>query len=145
MVNSFDASILSAINSLAGRSAFFDQIMVYAANSNFKGWLFISVLLWHWFRDGDPAAVCKTRAHIVCTVAAGICAIIVARALALSLPFRVRPRSLRMCISTYPLHGRPAISLTGARSRVITRSCLRHLPWAWFSSPGGSAFSPLFI
>ena len=92
MVNSFDASILLAVNSLAGRSAFFDQIMIYAANSNFKGWLFLSVLLWHWFRNGDPAAVRKTRDHIVCTAAAGICAIIVARALALSLPFRVRPR-----------------------------------------------------
>jgi undecaprenyl-diphosphatase len=93
MVNSFDASILSAINSLAGRSVLFDQAMNRLAGSNvLKGWLFVSVLLWHWFRKGDPAAVRKRRDHIVCTVAAGICAIIVARALALSLPFRVRPR-----------------------------------------------------
>jgi len=44
------------------------------------------------FRGGDAATVRRTREHLSCTLIAGILAIVVARTLALLLPFRVRPR-----------------------------------------------------
>lgn len=93
MVNRFDAFVLEALKSWAGHSYIIDSAVAFLASSELlKGAVFISVLWWYWFRGGDAAVVRRTREHLSCTLIAGIVAIVVARALALLLPFRVRPR-----------------------------------------------------
>jgi undecaprenyl-diphosphatase len=93
MVNAFDQSILSALNSYAGKSWVFDHTLDFISGSYLlKGFLFVCIVWAYWFRAGDAAAVRNTRDHLVCTIAAGVFAIAFARMLALLLPFRVRPR-----------------------------------------------------
>ena len=93
MTRSFDESMLTAINALAGKSSHFDHVMSFLAQSHtLRGLVFVSILWWYWFRGGDAALVRQTRSHVICTLAGGVAAIVMARILALFLPFRVRPR-----------------------------------------------------
>lgn len=93
MVNRFDAAIVTSLNSLAGRSANFDSAIAFLGSSELlKGAVFVAVLWWYWFRGGSPAVIQQTREHLISALIAGLFGIVVARALALMLPFRVRPR-----------------------------------------------------
>jgi len=93
MVNPFDQAILSAVNSIAGKSYLFDHCITFIATSDLVNGLPFICLLWsYWFRAGTAESIRSARDHIACTIAGGILAIVVARILALSLPFRVRPR-----------------------------------------------------
>lgn len=93
MVNIFDQAILSAVNSVAGESFLFDHAMGYIATSDLvKGVPFVCLLWSYWFRVGTAEGVRGVRAHVICGLAAGVVAIVLGRILALTLPFRVRPR-----------------------------------------------------
>jgi undecaprenyl-diphosphatase len=93
VVSSFDQAILSTLNSFAGESQLVDHSIAFICGSDsVKGMLFVCILWAYWFRKGDAATVHRTRQHIVSTLAAGVFAIFLARVLALSLPFRIRPR-----------------------------------------------------
>jgi undecaprenyl-diphosphatase len=92
MISHFDDVIILAINSIVGRSSSFDAWNVFVTDSSlFKGAIFATIIWWYWFRAGDAAVVRRTREHLICTIVAGMFALVVARVLALSLPFRVRP------------------------------------------------------
>ncbi len=92
MFSRLDDAIVVAMNSLVGRSTRFDSLNVFVSDSSLlKGAVFVSIIWWYWFRTGDPALVRRTREHLVATVASGVFALMVARALALLLPFRIRP------------------------------------------------------
>jgi undecaprenyl-diphosphatase len=91
--NQFDDSIILAMNSLVGKWKEFDAGVEFLdSNYLIKGAVLVSVYWWFWFRSGDAATVRRTREHVTCSFAAGMCAVLVARILAVSLPFRLRPR-----------------------------------------------------
>jgi membrane-associated phospholipid phosphatase len=93
VTNPLDQPILSAVNSIAGQSYLFDHSITFIAASDLlKGVPFICLLWSYWFRAGTPASIRRTRDHVACTIVAGVVAIVLGRILALSLPFRVRPR-----------------------------------------------------
>jgi undecaprenyl-diphosphatase len=92
-LNRVDISIMHWLNSLVGKSVYFDQGIMWLYYVNFiKGAIFVSIFWWYWFRKTDAATTQRTREHVLSTLCAAIVAIVVARILALSLPFRVRPR-----------------------------------------------------
>jgi undecaprenyl-diphosphatase len=93
MVNRFDTSIVHAIDSLAGRWPNIDRGMEFIiGNDLIQGAFAASIFWWFWFRTSAEATVQRTREHLICTLFATGIAIVAGRALALSLPFRVRPR-----------------------------------------------------
>jgi len=91
-VSSFDSAILYWLNGLVGHSAAFDKIVSYLVGSNLKGAVFVSLFWWCWFRRTEAGASQRDREHVITTFFAGLVAIVVARVLAHTLPFRVRPR-----------------------------------------------------
>ena len=88
----FDSSILHGLNALVGRSTDFDKTIGYLTDSDLKSAALVSVFWWCWFRKTDAATMARTREHVLRTLCAGLAAIFAARFLALTLPFRVRPR-----------------------------------------------------
>ena len=89
-MNSFDSNVVSFLNDFARHWKSFDQLMVFAANSPVvKGGLIVACLWWLWFRreSRDPSR----RDHVIATVLTAIVAVLVARLLAGTLPFRDRP------------------------------------------------------
>ncbi|HEY4342693.1 MAG TPA: phosphatase PAP2 family protein [Steroidobacteraceae bacterium] len=80
------------MNSLVGRSALFDSGIAFLSDNPLFGALFVTLLWGYWFKPGNVAQVRETREHLITTLWAGIASIVVARALALELPFRMRPR-----------------------------------------------------
>lgn len=93
MINTFDHTVISAINQFSQHSWAFDRIINYLQGAHLlKGAVLASALWWAWFRPGLDQAL--ARQHIVTTIAACIVAIAVARALQLTLPFRPRPMHL---------------------------------------------------
>jgi undecaprenyl-diphosphatase len=86
----FDVSVILFLNQFARVSWALDHLIVLVSGSNLlKGGMLTALLWWLWFRPGEHAD--SSRSHIVATVAASLVAIAVARALALLLPFRLRP------------------------------------------------------
>jgi undecaprenyl-diphosphatase len=91
--NAFDYSIVHYLNSMVGRCAIFDQAMLFViGNALIQGALYISFFWYYWFKKTNIADIKRTREHLLATMAAGVVAIVLARSLALSLPFRIRPR-----------------------------------------------------
>lgn len=89
-MNAFDAGILRALNSLAGRSAAFDFAVVHLESADaVKGAAFMAAFWWLWFspRDGRP----RRRETLFASLVAALAAVFVGRALAFALPFRARP------------------------------------------------------
>lgn len=92
MQNRFDVSTMLWLNSWAGHSENFDKaVALIAHNTTIKSLPFVAVLFAYWFRDTDAQTRRRTRERLVCSLCASIVAVVLARALALLLPFRVRP------------------------------------------------------
>lgn len=88
-MNGFDAAIMAALNAFARKNWLFDQgVSFLSENSLLKGGLLAALLWWFWFKaDVDD----EFRKRVVATIVASFAAILLARLLALSLPFRARP------------------------------------------------------
>ena len=98
-MNAFDRVILDAAARVSGSSPELDLIVVFLTSSDlFKGFLVMGAIWWLWFRDTlKPASVAPDpaiRGQVMATLLAGLVALVVARALAESLPFRLRPLAL---------------------------------------------------
>jgi undecaprenyl-diphosphatase len=92
-LNAFDDSIVHWLNGMVGRYPTFDRAMAFVSmNALIQGALFISIFWYYWFSQADAQQLKRTREHLLCTVAGGMLAIVAARTLALTLPFRMRPR-----------------------------------------------------
>jgi undecaprenyl-diphosphatase len=90
-MNRFDHSIISFLNQFVGRRPLFDKTLVFAATNDFVRGGFLSALLWAaWFRT-DGEAGDKPRMRIAATLVGSVIAIVIARAVALIVGFRVRP------------------------------------------------------
>ena len=91
--NGFDVSVVHGLNALVRRSAIFDSVISFmCGNALLQGALFISIFWYYWFRQTDTGEPKRTREHLLWTAAGGMAAIVFARSLALTLPFRMRPR-----------------------------------------------------
>ena len=89
-MNAFDSSILTFLNQFAHRWYPLDGAMYYAATYNLvKGGVIAAALWWIWFDRHQEQP--RKQEILVSTLAASAVAILLARALALSLPFRTRP------------------------------------------------------
>ena len=90
MLNSFDVSIVSFFNQFAHRSWTLDETLEFVCFSDLlKGGVVIPLLWWAWFtRDGDQS---RRRQIVLSTILASLVALFIARALAVTLPYRPRP------------------------------------------------------
>ncbi len=89
-MNIFDQTILISLNSLSRRSAAFDELTsCVCINILFIGGVLVAALWWLWFRRGPSTA--RDRGHVLATMLSCFAATGLARVLALTLPFRVRP------------------------------------------------------
>lgn len=89
-MNFFDLGIIRFVNNFAQRSWWFDHLMVLIANNTLlKGGVMIAMFWWGWneFREKDS----EQREYLLFGLIASVSAVFLARALALSLPFRLRP------------------------------------------------------
>jgi undecaprenyl-diphosphatase len=89
-MQSFDVSLLMWLNTFAKRSTAVDTfIVLLVATSLVKGGMVMAALWWGWFRSEDDPL--QRRQAILATLVGCLVALVVARALAVVLPFRARP------------------------------------------------------
>lgn len=87
-----DYSILSFMNSFAGRSWYFDNFVRFICDSQIiKSGIIVAILWWFWFRPGDHQQEQAVRTKVVSALFAAAAALLLARLLASALPFRARP------------------------------------------------------
>ena len=88
-----DDVILRWLTSLVGRSSTFDDaIAILSHGGETRSALIMSIFWWYWFRQTDSATTQRTREHLLATMFAALAGLVAARILALTLPFRLRPR-----------------------------------------------------
>lgn len=127
MRNAFDDSATLAVNALAGQSKLFDVAVGFISTNNlFQGVVFVGVLCWYWFDRTDAAQTERRREHVIASLVAGSVGLAIARGLALTLPFRLRPRF------------DPALSF-----RIPSYPDLRLLDWSAFPSDHAVLFAAL--
>jgi undecaprenyl-diphosphatase len=81
------------LNGCFGLHPLFDNLIGYLNGFDlFNSVFLISAFWWCWFRSTQPQERTRDREHVILTLASGVLSIVIARALALTLPFRVRPR-----------------------------------------------------
>lgn len=89
-MNLFDSSIINFLRGFFGKSELFDSTLALMAdNSLVKGGVIVSVLWFLWFKKNENAVY--VRGRLIMGMVSCIIAVVVARALALLLPYRVRP------------------------------------------------------
>lgn len=89
-VNSFDRDILLFLNQFAGRSRVFDAFVGLLATPNLlKGAVICVLFIWMWFRAGEEKS--RDRVFVLWSLFISMASVLLARALALTLPFRERP------------------------------------------------------
>jgi undecaprenyl-diphosphatase len=89
-MNSFDSSVIHFLNAFAGRSPAFDSIVVLmGANVLLRGGLIVILFWWAWGQADEKNP--KERELLLFGLFASAFAVLIARILALTLPFRVRP------------------------------------------------------
>jgi membrane-associated phospholipid phosphatase len=91
-LNYFDAIIIHWMNPLVGRSAFLDRVANSLVWNPIPSSLLLATFWAFWLRPADAATSRHTRERLVATLWAGIASVVIARTLALQLPFRGRPR-----------------------------------------------------
>src|ERR1700686_2417668 len=92
-MNHFDSSIITFLNSFARHSWAFDSfVYMISGNNLFKGGLIVPLIWWAWFRPSADKA--DTRQQLICAIFACLVAVLIARGLALMLPFRNRPMTV---------------------------------------------------
>jgi undecaprenyl-diphosphatase len=89
-MNSFDADILRFLNQFSRRSFTWDAFVTTLEEVNLlKGAAIMAGFLWIWFRDGENKT--RDREFVLLSLLASAASVFLARALALTLPFRERP------------------------------------------------------
>jgi membrane-associated phospholipid phosphatase len=113
-----DGAIVGFLNGFAGRSWTVDATMrLLVENSLLKGGLLLAALWSFWSSGRDPVRM-RARQTVVATLVAALVGLVLARALALTLPFRYRPLHDPTVLFTLPAG--------------MTRDYLRH--WSSFPS-----------
>lgn len=89
-MNAFDLCILHFLNSFAHRFLAMDAIIVFVMNDNFLRGGFLMALFWSVWARQDRARS-EEREYLVFGLVACVFSVLLARVLALQLPFRERP------------------------------------------------------
>jgi undecaprenyl-diphosphatase len=89
-MNMFDTAAVACVNEFARHSWLFDKLLYFlSGNYLLKGGCLVTILWWAWFKeDGNQS---NNRKHVILTLISCFIAIVLARLLALTLPFRLRP------------------------------------------------------
>jgi undecaprenyl-diphosphatase len=88
-MNFLDQYLLAFFNQFSRHSATFDKTVAFLSDQQlFKGGVLVMLVWWAWF---SPESQARNRRHLVVTLSACLVAVALARTLALSLPFRLRP------------------------------------------------------
>jgi undecaprenyl-diphosphatase len=91
VLNPFDHWIISFINQFSQRSALFDSFVVHVIyNMLLTGGLITALLWWAWVWQTPRREL--NRSYVLAGLVLTVIALAISRTLALSLPFRVRPR-----------------------------------------------------
>lgn len=91
-MNDFDLTCLGWYNRLAQRSPAFDHAILVLSNITFlKGGVLVTIFCALWFARNTNRCRDYTRRVILATIAGATGAVVVARLLAFTLPFRTRP------------------------------------------------------
>jgi undecaprenyl-diphosphatase len=89
-VNPFDTGIIHFLNQFAHRSWTFDNaVILFSANPLIKGGVIMALFWWAWFHEDKGRT--QKREFLLYGIVGCILALIVARTLAYTLPFRERP------------------------------------------------------
>lgn len=89
-MSDLDGALLAFINRFAERSWTFDSLVVLISDTALaKGYLVLPLFWWAWFRRAEGNE--QDRRTVILTLLAGFLAIVLARFLQLTLPFRLRP------------------------------------------------------
>ncbi len=89
-MNAFDISIIHFLNAFAHRSELFDTFVLNLSDNNLlKGGVIMALFWWAWVGSGDARR--ERRELLLFGLFASLLAVLVARMLALALPFRARP------------------------------------------------------
>ena len=89
-MNAFDLYIIHFLNSFAHRSWVCDSLVVQLeGNDLLKGGVIMALYWWAWIRYGDADP--ENKGKLLFGLISGVFATVLARVLALMLPFRVRP------------------------------------------------------
>ena len=89
-MNTFDAVVITYVNQFSQHSQTVDKALTFLFDNHLlKGGIFATIIWWAWFRNDEHQS--HHRKHIISILISCVVAIIVARGLALTLPFRLRP------------------------------------------------------
>ena len=89
-MNAFDSTILDAVNTCCRHATVFYKALVFLSDSHLlKGGVLALLFWWAWFRPAARTPLYQER--LLATLVGCVVAIVLARALAYGLPFRVRP------------------------------------------------------
>ena len=89
-MNKFDFVILHFLNHCAQRSFVFDSLIVHVdENDLLRGGAIIALYCWAWVKSAEKKD--ESRQYLIFGLIAGVLSVVVARGLALTLPFRDRP------------------------------------------------------
>ena len=88
-MNEFGYKIMSFINQFSQLSMTFDNTMHLSGNRLLKGGVLMCILWWLWFKNDKNRS--ENHIHLISTIVSSFVAIILARGLAVLLPFRLRP------------------------------------------------------
>jgi undecaprenyl-diphosphatase len=92
-MNPFDSSIITFLNSFARHSWAFDSsVYMISGNDLLKGGVIVTLIWWAWFRPSANQA--DDRRYLICGILASLVAVLIARGLAIMLPFRPRPMTV---------------------------------------------------
>lgn len=90
-MNIFDGAVIGYVNQFSRHSPTFDKVLAFLADNHLlKGGVLEILVWWLWFRKEDEPDS-HNREHIIATFVGCIVGMILARFLALTLPFRLRP------------------------------------------------------
>jgi undecaprenyl-diphosphatase len=90
-VNIFDGAVIGYVNQFSRHSPTFDKLLAFLADNHLlKGGVLVIIVWWLWFKkEGEPNS--RNREHIIATFVGCAVGMALARILALTLPFRLRP------------------------------------------------------
>ncbi|MEI6073199.1 MAG: phosphatase PAP2 family protein [Verrucomicrobiae bacterium] len=105
-MNSFDFEIITWLNQFSQHSWTFDNLIgILSTNHLLKGGVLATILWWAWFKHGSA----PNREHVIATLLSCVAGFVLARAMALTLPFRLRPLHEASLNFFLPHGGNPAL------------------------------------
>jgi undecaprenyl-diphosphatase len=89
-MNTFDLDILAFFNQFSQRIGTLDKAVFFLSGCQLlKGGVLIALVWWAWFKENEQQS--QARKHIISTLLSCFIAMLLARVLAIALPFRSRP------------------------------------------------------